>query len=430
MKKLLILFLGVLFLPNLTFAAFNDVTLTTDTVISVGGYTLNVSGSSAVVESIVIDTSSFSVTLSSGSSIQITSPTYQQLSVDVGTFTTSNTCITNSSVLTLSSSGASGTVVVTPQATICSTPVSSGGGGGGGGGFSAPYPTAPVGGFIATADVTNSQNKTVLHFGFGNDITSIAISDNANFTPASYINATSSVEWTVPITKILYVKYCNKYVKCSDPLRVQINNPEENTTQKTFELPAYIFSTTLRLGIKHPDIMWLQKYLNANPDTQLTGSGIGSPGNETDYFGQLTEDAVRRFQIKYGIVSAGTPATTGFGLVGPQTRAKLNELNTDKLPSIQNVNGPLETGVFTRDLSLGDTGNDVLQLQLYLNKNGFILSDSGPGSRGNETNYFGLLTKTALIKFQEAHALDILTPVGLTKGTGYFGPSTRAFVNK
>lgn len=93
----------------------------------------------------------------------------------------------------------------------------------GGGGFSAPYPTAPAGGFTATRDITNSQNKTVLHFGFGNDITNIAISDNINFTPATYINAASSVEWTATTTKILYIKYCNRYGRCSNPISLQIN---------------------------------------------------------------------------------------------------------------------------------------------------------------------------------------------------------------
>jgi hypothetical protein len=93
----------------------------------------------------------------------------------------------------------------------------------GGGGFSAPYPTAPAGGFTATRDITNSQNKTVLHFGFGNDITNIAISDNISFAPATYINATSSVEWTATTTKILYIKYCNRYGRCSNPISLQIN---------------------------------------------------------------------------------------------------------------------------------------------------------------------------------------------------------------
>ena len=76
------------------------------------------------------------------------------------------------------------------------------------------------------------------------------------------------------------------------------------------------------------------------------------------------------------------------------------------------------------------TSSDVFELQKYLNANDFVIAQSGAGSIGKETNYFGLLTYKALIKFQEAHAVDILTPGGLTKGTGYFGPSTRAFVNK
>ena len=59
-----------------------------------------------------------------------------------------------------------------------------------------------------------------------------------------------------------------------------------------------------------------------------------------------------------------------------------------------------------------------------------IIAGSGAGSPGNETNKFGLLTRAALIKFQEAYANDILSSGGLTKGTGYFGPSTRAFVNR
>ena len=41
-----------LLLPAFALAAFNDVTLTTSTVLSVGSYTLNVTGSSGVIQSI------------------------------------------------------------------------------------------------------------------------------------------------------------------------------------------------------------------------------------------------------------------------------------------------------------------------------------------------------------------------------------------
>jgi len=83
---------------------------------------------------------------------------------------------------------------------------------------------------------------------------------------------------------------------------------------------------------------------------------------------------------------------------------------------------------FTRTLKAGSVGDEVKELQLFLNKNGFILAKEGNGSLGNETNYFGPLTYNALVKFQDAHADEILKPLELEKGTGIFGPSTRKFI--
>ena len=57
-----------------------------------------------------------------------------------------------------------------------------------------------------------------------------------------------------------------------------------------------------------------------------TDSAIYPEGLVTGYYGSLTTKAVQRFQEKYGIVSSGTPTTTGYGRVGPKTRAKLNEV--------------------------------------------------------------------------------------------------------
>jgi len=76
---------------------------------------------------------------------------------------------------------------------------------------------------------------------------------------------------------------------------------------------------------------------------------------------------------------------------------------------------------FTRDLSLGSRGEDVRQLQAYLNAHGFPAAASGPGSPGNETTYFGAATRSALAAFQAS--------VGISPASGYFGPLTRAYVN-
>ena len=85
---------------------------------------------------------------------------------------------------------------------------------------------------------------------------------------------------------------------------------------------------------------------------------------------------------------------------------------------------------YERNLRVGDQNADVKRLQAFLNSSGYQLVSQGPGSPGNETTYFGSLTKRAVIRFQEANTLKILSPFGLTKGTGFVGPSTRAFLNK
>ena len=85
-----------------------------------------------------------------------------------------------------------------------------------------------------------------------------------------------------------------------------------------------MINKTLDYGIKDPQVKELQIWLNANGFT-VAQSGPGSPGNETDYFGPATQKAVQKFQASSGIVSSGTPTTTGYGRVGPLTLSKIGE---------------------------------------------------------------------------------------------------------
>jgi hypothetical protein len=47
----------------------------------------------------------------------------------------------------------------------------------------------------------------------------------------------------------------------------------------------------------------------------------------TGFFGGVTQAAVQSFQSANGVVSGGTPATTGYGIVGPMTAAKIKNIS-------------------------------------------------------------------------------------------------------
>ncbi|OGZ64518.1 MAG: hypothetical protein A2402_03780 [Candidatus Staskawiczbacteria bacterium RIFOXYC1_FULL_37_43] len=61
-----------------------------------------------------------------------------------------------------------------------------------------------------------------------------------------------------------------------------------------------------------------------------------------------------------------------------------------------------------------------------------FLKSQGPDiySAGYVTGNFLAMTRLAVIRFQEKYASEILAPLGLSSGTGFAGPSTRAKINQ
>lgn len=78
--------------------------------------------------------------------------------------------------------------------------------------------------------------------------------------------------------------------------------------------------------------------------------------------------------------------------------------------------------VFDRNFQLGETDLRIKILQILLNlEPGITVSSLGPGSSGQETDYFGEKTKNALIRFQVKYNLH--------REKGYLGASTRSLLD-
>ena len=86
---------------------------------------------------------------------------------------------------------------------------------------------------------------------------------------------------------------------------------------------------------------------------------------------------------------------------------------------------------WTRDLSQGSQGADVMMLQKFLNSmSETMVAPAGQvGSAGMETEFYGPATAAAVSNMQMKYRAEILSPAGLVNPTGYFGPSSRAQAN-
>ncbi len=80
--------------------------------------------------------------------------------------------------------------------------------------------------------------------------------------------------------------------------------------------------------------------------------------------------------------------------------------------------------LFKRNLVPGSEGEDVRELQECLARDKEVYPE------GEITGYFGKKTRAAVIRFQEKYASEILTPIGLSKGTGDVKAMTRKKLNQ
>ncbi len=281
--------LVALFAPSFALAAADDVTLTTDTVLSVGGITLNVSGSSATIESITVNASDFSFTLQSGSTIQITAPNNNRLVADTSTDNSSSVCNASQSVLGYTGT-ASRTVTVTPSSTLCSSTAGSGG--------------SSAGSSSSSSSATPATPATP----------ATATTPAVPATPATPAKSASGLSAT-QIQSILDV-LASFNADASVIAKVKASLEGTVTAGSVTSTAVSVFKSNLTVGSLGSEVKALQEFLNSHGYT-IANSGAGSPGNETTKFGALTKAALIKYQKAKGI----TPAV---GYFGAKTRAAVN----------------------------------------------------------------------------------------------------------
>ncbi|TYR81663.1 peptidase [Priestia megaterium] len=132
---------------------------------------------------------------------------------------------------------------------------------------------------------------------------------------------------------------------------------------------AALGDTTLRQGMSNPDVKQLQQ--------QLKNKGYFTYGKTTNYYGTITKSAVASFQRTNGLAADG--------IAGPNTFNKLLGSSSSKEVSSNGL------------LRVGSRGAAVQSLQQQLKNKGYF--------KGNTTQYFGSVTKNAVMAFQRANGL-------------------------
>lgn len=364
MKIYLKIFLSsllVLVSPVFALAAFNDVSLSPDSaIISISSVNLTVQGGNgASVEKIVVNADSFVPTLPANSYFKVKSTNRRKFTIDpVGSLKITTTCNDTESTLELDnpSTGSS----VAPSVGVSSDSCAAGGGGGssgggggssggssgggssgggGGGGGTAALPAVARAAAVvapvvaqplptAVGTVSTVFNSDLSRGSQGNDVSRLQelLKKDSSIYPEGIVNGTFG-----PATEKAVKRFQAKYgisqlgrvgpatrAKLQEVFGAAVPVPAPVIPAPVVAQPSPVamavspvFNSDLQKGARNDDVKRLQELLAKD-------SSIYPDGTTSGFYGTLTEQAVKKFQAKYGLPQAGR--------VGPATRAKLQEV--------------------------------------------------------------------------------------------------------
>ncbi|HHY22336.1 MAG TPA: peptidase [Bacilli bacterium] len=147
---------------------------------------------------------------------------------------------------------------------------------------------------------------------------------------------------------------------------------------------AALGDQTLKKGMTHPDVKELQEALRVGGHFTYKESTVN--------FGTMTEEAVRSFQQKHGLVVDG--------IAGPRTIERLKgQAAVSEVPKVTQptVTQPTQTVTPTTVLKMGISSEAVSTLQQKLKEQGYFNHEI--------TGYYGRVTANAVRSFQQKNGL-------------------------
>lgn len=254
--------------------------------------------------------------------------------------------------------------------------------------------------------------------GIGCFITKYCIDTTNSCNPSSG----STYSSTTPISTegTSYIRYLSKDTLGilesvnSNTIKIDTTNPTINVGADQSENVEFTKTATVSDDSSGIDILTYQW-------AKVSGPGIVTFGDSTALSTTISVDTDGTYVISFtALDNVGNSNSDNFTLVwntsnkrtGTTLAFRTNFLAQQRALSHSSI---VYIFTFTKNLKYRQTNNEVKELQKYLNSKGYTVSNTGAGSLNNETNYFGLKTKQAVMKFQKANNL---------KQDGIVGPKT------
>ncbi|KKT43025.1 MAG: Collagen triple helix repeat domain protein [Candidatus Wolfebacteria bacterium GW2011_GWE2_44_13] len=186
-----------------------------------------------------------------------------------------------------------------------------------------------------------------------------------------------------------------------------------DTLERQQRNDSVTFTGSLRVGSRGGQVKALQEFLKQSPD-------IYPEGLVTGYFGPLTENAVKRFQQKEAIEA--------IGIVGPITRAKLNEIVIKGATGTTGTTGLTgQTGLTGEAGTIGLTGEIGITGATGLTGATGTIGLTGPAGAAGlvlSAQYVQIGSQPATVGAGQpfTYTTTILSTPGITAETAVFNP--------